>query len=154
MTTVKGICAPSHDADEMLISRIVEHEGIKQFAYTDSHGYTTIGIGRCIHAGKGRGLTPEECFMLLRNDLIYFRNMLLKYDWFVKQDIVRQNALVELAFNLGVNGLLGFKKMIAALTVNNYSQAAKELVDSTWAKQVGSRRAEDLHYRIFTGRYK
>lgn len=154
MLTAKGVCAPNYDSDEMLISRLVEHEGIKQFAYTDSRGFTTIGVGRCIHEGKGRGLTTEECFLLLRNDLIYFRNALLKYDWFVNQDTVRRNALVELAFNLGVNGLLGFKKMISALTVNNYALAAKELVDSSWSRQVGSARSKDLQHRILTGRYK
>jgi len=154
MERPKGVCAPSHDADEMLLSRLVEHEGIKQFAYTDSLGYVTIGIGRCIHEGKGRGLTADECFMLLRNDLVYFRNLLLKYDWFVKQDIVRQNALVEIAFNMGLNGLLSFKKMLSALTVNNYALAAKELVSSVWATQVGNNRASDLQYRLLNGRYR
>ena len=154
MNSPKGVCAPSHDADEMLVSRLVQHEGIKQFAYTDSLGYVTIGVGRCIHEGKGRGLTSDDCFMLLRNDLIYFRNLLLKYDWFIKQDTVRQNALVELAFNMGVNGLLSFKKMLSALTVNNYALAAKELVSSVWATQVGNNRASDLQYRLLNGRYR
>ena len=154
MNSPKGVCAPSHDADEMLLSRLVQHEGIKQFAYTDSLGYVTIGVGRCIHEGKGRGLTSDECFMLLKNDLMYFRNLLLKYDWFTKQDTVRQNALVELAFNMGVNGLLGFKKMLSALTVNNYALAAKELADSSWSRQVGKSRSGDLQYRILNGRYK
>jgi lysozyme len=154
MSNSKGVCASSHDADEMLISRLVEHEGIKKFSYNDSRGFATIGVGRCIEEGKGRGLTTDECFYLLKNDLIYFRNLLLKYDWFTKQDVVRQNALVELAFNLGVNGLLGFKNMISALTVNNYALAAKELVDSSWSQQVGSARSKDLQHRILNGRYK
>jgi lysozyme len=154
MSSVKGVCAPSDDPNEMLMSRVVEHEGIKQFAYQDSLGFWTIGVGRCIHEGKGRGLTTDECFCLLKNDLIYFRNLLLKYDWFTKQDVVRQNALVELAFNLGVNNLLGFKNMISALSVNNYALASKELVESTWARQIGKNRAADLQHRILTGRYK
>ncbi len=154
MDGVKGVCAPSHDSDEMFMSRLVEHEGIKRFAYADIFGYVSIGIGRCLQEGKGRGLTTDECFMLLRNDMTYFRDLLLKYEWFTKQDTVRQNALVELAFNLGVNGLLGFKKMISALSVNNYPVAAKELLDSAWAVQVGVSRSSDLQYRILTGRYK
>ena len=154
MSSVKGVCAPSDDSNEILMSRVVEHEGIKQFAYQDSLGFWTIGVGRCIHEGRGRGLTTDECFYLLKNDLIYFRNLLLKYDWFTKQDVVRQNALVELAFNLGVNNLLGFKNMISALSVNNYALAAKELIDSSWSQQVGKSRSVDLQYRILNGRYK
>ncbi len=154
MDGVKGVCAPSHDSDEMFMSRLVEHEGIKPSAYQDSMGYWTIGIGTLIDERKGGKLTSEECFYLCRNRLNLRRNDLLKYDWFVKQDIIRQNALVELAFNMGVRGLLGFKKMLSALTVNNYALAAKELLDSAWAVQVGVARASDLHYRILTGRYK
>lgn len=154
MLTTKGVCAPSHDSDEMLMSRVVEHEGIKPSAYQDSLGYWTIGIGTLIDERRGGKLTTEECFYLCRNRLDLRRKDLSCYEWFAKQDVVRQNALVELAFNLGLNGLLGFKKMISALAVNNYALAAKELIDSSWSRQVGKARSGDLRHRILMGRYR
>ncbi len=154
MSSVKGVCAPSHDSMEMLISRIAEHEGIKKFAYKDSLGYITVGIGRCLDPKKGGGLSVDECFYLLRNDIKEEHTLLSQYDWYAKQDVVRQGALIELSFNLGFNGLLGFKDMIKALGTNSYSTAAKELADSLWAKQVSKARVDDISYRLFTGRYK
>lgn len=154
MDSAKGVCAPSHDTDEMLISRLVEHEGIKKSAYQDSLGYWTIGVGRLIDERKNCGLSTDEIFYLLRNDLSSIRQKLSVYPWFIRQDIVRKDSLIELAFNIGVNGLLGFKNMISALAVNNYAVAAKELLDSSWAVQVGGARASDLQYRLLNGRYR
>jgi GH24 family phage-related lysozyme (muramidase) len=138
----------------MLISRITEHEGIKRFVYKDTLMNDTIGVGRCVQEGKGRGLTVDECFYLLRNDITYFTTELKDYDWFSNQDEVRQYALVELAFNMGVYHLLGFHDMLDALKRKSYNEAAKHLLDSAWTKQVGSVRATDLSYRISNGRYK
>ena len=154
MSNAKGVCAPSSDPMEMLISRVVEHEGIKKFAYTDTLGYTTVGIGRCIDARVGKGLSVDECFYLLRNDLAECRSQLTKYDWFKNQDEVRQGALIELCFNLGITGLIGFKNMITSLKLKSYAEAVKHLKDSKWASQVGARRVEDICWRLGNGRYK
>ena len=153
-TSVKGVIAPSCDPDEMLISRLTEHEGIKKFGYLDSKGYMTVGIGRCIQSGVGKGLSIDEIFFLLRNDITDFRSQLKKYDWFTIQDEVRANALVELAFNLGIEHLLKFENMIDALRRKSYPEAAKELLNSEWAMQVGAIRSSDLAYRLAQGRYK
>ncbi len=140
--------------DQLLIDRIVDHEGLKQSAYTDSLGYLTIGIGTLIDGKKGGKLTVDECYYLCRNRLALRRKELSTYDWFNSQNIVRQNALVEMAFNLGTNGLLGFKKMISAMSVNNYRLACIEMKDSLWSKQVGENRTNDLCYRILHGEYQ
>lgn len=153
-TSVKGVVAPSPIPDEMLIGRLVEHEGIKRFGYLDTNGYMTVGIGRCIDPKVGKGFTIDEIFYLLRNDIADFRSMLKNYDWYKIQDDVRADALVELAFNMGIFNLLGFTKMIDALKRKSYSEAAKELLNSKWATQVGKNRASDLHGRILNGRYK
>lgn len=152
--SVKGVCAPSSTPDEMLISRITEHEGIKRFVYQDSLGYATIGIGRCIEAKIGKGLSIDEVFYLLRNDIKDFRNQLAQFEWFTMQDQVRRDVLVELAFNMGVANLLKFKRMIGALTIKSYPSACKELMDSAWAIQVGKNRSDDICYRLGNGRYK
>lgn len=153
MSSGKDIYAPSSDLTDLLINRIIQHEGIRNFAYEDSLGYLTIGIGRCIQEKVGKGLSNAECMYLLRNDIADFHAQLMKYNWFVMQDEVRQDALVELAFNMGVPHLLDFHHMIEALTKLNYQDAAKELINSAWSKQVGASRASDLAWRLQYGRY-
>jgi lysozyme len=46
-----------------------------------------------------------------------------------------------MAFNMGVRGLLNFKKMLAAVETGQWGVAAKEMLDSTWAHQVPQRAA-------------
>jgi lysozyme len=150
----KCLYPPSNGVDEQLISKIVEHEGMKPSAYQDSLGYWTIGIGTLIDERKGGKLTTDECFYLCRNRLALRRKELSAFKWFTQQNTVRQDCLVELAFNLGTSGLLSFKKMIAALEVNNYSVAAKELKDSKWSTQVSKSRVDDISCRLFYGKYK
>jgi len=61
--------------------------------------------------------------------------------WWRTLNDVRQEALLNMAFNLGVAGLLEFKDMLAALEVGNYQVAYDEIHDSLWIKQVGFRAA-------------
>ena len=50
-----------------------------------------------------------------------------------------QEAIMDMAYNMGVATLGKFKKMIAAINAKNYKKAADEMLDSTWSKQVGRR---------------
>lgn len=47
-----------------------------------------------------------------------------------------------MCFNVGVSGLLAFKRMLAACERGDYGRAAEEMLDSKWAKQVGGRADE------------
>ena len=149
----KGLYPPSNEVDEKLIDRIVEHEGIKRFAYTDTLGSVSVGIGRCLDAKKGKGLSVDECFYLLSNDIKELKPELEKYSWYNKQNETRKGVLIEMAFNLGVNGLLNFKKMIACVDNGNYEGAVKEMSNSKWATQIGAGRLKDLQSRMKFGHY-
>ena len=144
---------PATNSNKNLEDRLIAHEGMKRFAYKDTKGYITAGIGRCLETGIGKGLTVEECLYLLRNDIEDFRQQLSVHNWFTIQDTVRQDALVELAFNMGTANLLKFKRTIAALIKKDYVVASAELFDSLWATQVGKNRVADIRKRIETGRY-
>lgn len=137
----------------LLENRLMAHEGVRRFAYKDTKGYITVGIGRCLETGIGKGLTTDECLYLLRNDISDFRHQLSVHNWFTMQDEVRKDALVELAFNMGTANLLKFKRAIAALTKKDYVTASAELQDSLWATQVGKNRVADIRKRIETGKY-
>ena len=65
-------------------------------------------------------------------------------------DEVRAEVLVDMAFNMGVGGLLNFRKMLAAIDQGDFGVAADEMLNSQWARQVG-KRAEHLARQMRMG---
>lgn len=144
---------PSIPEDTELNRRIIQHESKERYAYQDSLGYTSIGIGRNIDKRSGKGLRDDEIMYLFANDLTECKNHLETFSWFNKLDMVRRGVMLEMRFNLGPDRFLGFKKMIAAIQVNDYRIAVKEMCDSKWATQIGKGRLNDLCNRMTTGKY-
>jgi len=69
----------------------------------------------------------------------------------------RAEVLLNMAFNLGVNGLLNFRNTLAMLNAairgnGNYDRVADGMLASRWARQVG-RRADELARQMRTGQY-
>lgn len=139
--------------NEDLLKRIQQHEGYRQFAYNDSRGFSTIGIGRCINASVGAGVTLSEALFLLRNDITKLQSQLATYDWFKGQNECRKGVLIEAAFNLGLNGLLGFKQALNALSANHYEEASRCFQDSKWNDQIAPARMQDMMSRLVKGTY-
>jgi lysozyme len=109
-------------------------------AYPDHLGYLTIGVGRLIDKRKGGGITPEESAYLLSNDIDKRQAELLRrIPWVSTLDPVRFGALLNMAFQMGVDGLLGFKNTLAMIRAGNYSEAAEGMLQSLWAKQTPAR---------------
>lgn len=116
--------------------QLILHEGLRLKPYRDTVGKLTIGVGRNL---EDKGLTKDEALFLLRNDIAEVTEALSKYEWYNRLDPVRQKVIIDMAFNLGLAGLLGFKKMIAALEQGDYYQAYVEMVNSRWFSQVRTR---------------
>ena len=140
---------------DRLAALIARHEGRvlnqagRHIVYKDSLGYDTIGYGRLL----SRGLSEDEARHLLANDVADHRNELLVHlPWAQALDEVRRAVLVDMAFNLGVPGLLGFRRMLAAVRARDWETAAREMLDSRWAGQVGHR-AEELAKMMTTGEW-
>jgi lysozyme len=124
------------------------HEGVKNKVYKDHLGIETIGVGRNL---VDRGLSDEEVDYLLGNDITIVENELDNgLSWWRDLDEVRQRALADLAFNMGIPRLHGFVKMLDGLQRRDYHAAADELLDSKYAKQVGAR-SERVANMIRTG---
>lgn len=125
------------------------HEGERLKPYRDTVGKLTIGVGRNL---EDRGITLEESAMLLANDIAAEERELLRaLPWVAKLDEVRQRVLLDMAFNMGLAGLLGFKRTLATIQAGDYQAAATMMLDSKWAKQVGQR-AERLSRMMATGK--
>lgn len=116
--------------------QLILHEGLRLKPYKCPAGYWTIGVGRNLET---KGLSSEEALFLLGNDIAEITEALEKYDWYINSDVIRRKVIVDMAFNLGINGLLSFRKMITALERSDYTVAADEMVNSCWYRQVGTR---------------
>lgn len=127
--------------------QIKRHEGLCLQPYSDTVGKITIGYGRNL---SDVGISEREAELLFEHD---FQKAVLGLDsklpWWRELSESRQSALLDMAFNLGIGGLLGFRRMLAALKDGRYEDAAREAMDSRWAQQVGRRArvvADQLRY--------
>lgn len=128
---------------------LLQHESYRQFPYVDKSGHLTIGIGRNL---DNRGISLPEAYYLVDEDILYFSNKLSHYlKFFHELSDCRQIVLVNMCFNLGIQGFLGFTQMILALEAHDYERAAQEMLDSKWALQVGDR-AKELAHAMRTGK--
>lgn len=122
----------------LLLESIRAHEGLSLLPYEDTEGHLTIGFGHNLDSG----ITIQQAYQLLESDLEICMTELDKgfSGWREHPEHV-QNVLIEMQFNLGRPRLSNFKKMWAALKNDDYESAAKEMLDSLWARQVGHRAA-------------
>jgi len=113
------------------------HEGYRQYPYTDSLGIVTIGYGRNL---ESRGLTESEATYLLEQDVDQAEEYLHKgYDYYYELSGERKAVMIDMMVNLGATRLRSFRKMHEALEDQDYEVAALEMLDSKWARQVGTR---------------
>jgi len=117
-----------------VLNQLVQDEGFNGMPYNDHLGKLTIGIGTLLP------ITVEEAKILLHYRLKSKINELYSREvWIGSLPDKAQEVLVNMCYQLGVNGLLKFKKMIVALKAGNFEEAAKEGLDSRWAKQTPNR---------------
>jgi len=134
-----------------LTKQLLRDEGEVLSAYTDTLGYLTIGVGRLIDKRKGGGISEEESAYLLANDIRNKTAAVIKaLPWAEHLAPARLGVLVNMAFQLGINGLLGFKATLALIQVGNYDRAADGMDDSLWSKQTPERCAR-LQKQMKTG---
>lgn len=135
---------------DRLENMLIRHEGLRLKPYRCTAGKLTIGIGRNL---DDNGITEAEARMMLNYDIEVSRSKLLRYKWFNKLNNPRQDAIINMVFNLGMPRFLGFKRTIGYLKLEDYENAAIEMMDSKWANQVGDR-ATELAAIILTGKYQ
>jgi len=134
---------------DAMVRQLRLHEGERLKPYRCTAGKLTIGVGRNL---EDRGITAAESAMLLANDIADMERELQRaLPWVTRLDDVRQRVLLDMAFNLGIVGLLNFKRTLAAVQAGQYQQAATMMLDSRWAGQVGQR-AERLSRMMATGK--
>jgi lysozyme len=124
-------------------SLLIKHEALKLFVYKDTKGIDTIGVGRNL---VNRGISTDEAMIMLDNDIQYFTNQLKTViPWFDSKPDKVKTVLIDMAFNLGITGLLNFKNTLHFIEISDYKSAADTMLKSLWAQQVGTRATEDAN---------
>ena len=120
-----------------LVDQLKRDEGYRADVYRDTEGLLTIGYGHCLDR-KGISLRAAE--LMLEDDISDAKSGLLgKWPWMRELSPPRLGAFINLTFNLGVAGLNGFKKALAAAEQGDWEACAREIKDSKYATQVGAR---------------
>lgn len=122
-----------------LLRQLMDDEGVRLKPYRDTVGKLTIGIGRNL---DDRGITMAEAVAMCENDIDAVCNELdREFPWWKQMSDARQVVFANMMFNLGLARFKGFKGMLARAKEGRYNEAADEMLDSKWAKQVGMRAA-------------
>ena len=131
-----------------LYAQLKAHEGLRLKPYRDTVGKLTIGVGRNL---DDVGLRDGEAELLCLNDVrVVEAGLDARLPWWRGQDAARQAVLIDMGFNLGIEGLLGFRTTLGHVQAGRYGEAAKQMLRSKWAGQVG-RRAATLARMMETG---
>ena len=123
----------------MIISakdRIKLDEGFCGTVYQCTAGANTIGYGRNLDQNP---ITQAEAEYLLDNDLKKIARQAQKFAFYQTLSTERRGVIINMIYNLGITRFNKFSKMISALFIEDYEKAAKEMLDSKWARQVGDR---------------
>jgi lysozyme len=138
-----------------LAGDIERDEGIELVAYPDPLTRAspwTIGCGHCgpdVHPGLT--WTEQQAEDALKADIAKaIAGLDHAIPWWRKLCDVRQDVLVNMAFNMGVEGLLKFRHMLTAAEDGHYYAAAAEMRASQWAKQL-PKRSHRLAAQMATG---
>lgn len=125
-----------------LREELIREEKRVLHAYQDHRGFWTIGVGRLIDRRRGGGISVAESDVLLDND-IAARVIALDHalPWWRKLSDARQRALLNMAFQMGVPGLLMFRNTLRLLQAGQYDQAADNALASKWAREQTPERA-------------
>jgi lysozyme len=132
-----------------LREQIQRDEGFRPYPYLDCcskpwnqctckvKGALTIGYGHNLDA---HGLPESICAELLDQQISAARAAVLaRVPVATRLDDARRDVLINMAYNLGISGLLGFHNLLHALGREDWPAAAAAMLDSKWARQVGDR---------------
>lgn len=138
---------------------LIGEEAFRAFVYDDAtgdpiragsivHGHPTAGYGMALDVSP---LTAGEALFLMRNRVAIARaGLSASLPWFTALGEVRQAVLLSMAYQMGVEGVLGFRGALGQMALGNWDGAAQMMLDSDWARETPAR-AEALATMMRTG---
>ena len=140
---------------QMLREQLEIDEGVVHEIYLDHLGYPTFGIGHLVKESDpeagwdvGTAVTESRCIKAFESDIESVLSDCYKlYEDFDDLPEEAQQIIANMMFNLGYPRLSKFKVIKRGVDSQDWNQAADEMVDSRWYRQVGAR-AERLEARM------
>ena len=119
---------------------LARHEGFRGRPYDCTAGKLSIGYGFNLDDWP---LTEAECLPILESRMRRVRTDLAnRISYFFALPEAAQDVLVNMGYQLGVSGLLGFKRFLSALQAGKFEDAYHEMMQSRWAQQTPNRARE------------
>lgn len=109
-------------AIDIALPRLETEEGFRTLVYKDTRGHSTIGYGCNLDAG----ISKYAAGALLRAQITELDAAMAGFPWYINASDVRRSVFIDMAFNLGLHGLLGFPHMLSAAAQNDWATAAAE----------------------------
>jgi lysozyme len=121
-------------AVDLAVARSKINEGFRARKYIDPRGFESIGYGFNIDAG----ITQRAAAALLAAQAQEIGDSLSAFAWY-PADETRRSVFIELAFNLGINGLLHFPATLHASAAGDWQGAHDQLLNSDAARELPAR---------------
>ena len=154
------------EQNESFLKQLMRHEGTKRapdgshVAYRCPAGALTIGYGHNLYANPVKGLNAFSVIseararkILIADAAVFAAALDKKMPWWRRLNAPRQAVLLNMAFNMGMAGLLGFRRTLQAVREQRWKDARDGMLASKWAGQVG-RRASELAEQMLTGQWQ
>lgn len=142
--------------DSIALAILKRQEGCENDVYRDHLGYPTIGIGHLIARDKAMTLdearamvgapwSDERCERMLEVDYESKCSQIFgELPWAEALPEWPKRGLINMAFQMGVAGVKGFPKMLAALRQSEWAEARTHALNSVWAKEQTPARALEV----------
>tara|TARA_E500000318_G_scaffold99045_1_gene100824 strand:- start:1324 stop:1770 length:447 start_codon:yes stop_codon:yes gene_type:complete len=132
---------------EEFVKEITIDEGVKHEVYLDHLGFPTTGVGHLItewdeeyEKPVGTPVSEERVQNLLKQDIdVTIEECKKLYDDFDDLPQEVQHIIANMMFNMGRPRLSKFKNMKKAVDNRDWYEAAYEMTNSKWCKQVPNR---------------
>lgn len=116
--------------------KIKMEEGFREMPYLCSTGHLTSGVGFNLEETPMPEEVADLWLRILIDNIIEELSVL---DWYQTLNFDRQTVIIDMCYQIGVSGVLKFKRMIAAIESGDYRLASIEMLASKWAQQTPSR---------------
>ncbi|WP_338562970.1 glycoside hydrolase family protein [Erwinia sp. E_sp_B04_7] len=132
-----------------IVAILKYEEGYRDEPFIDTQGYPTVGCGIKI-GPKGATLSsyifkvPRQVGelwmqMLVEGKIFDLRKRPLIAEALRQCNEARADILISMAYQMGVDGLAGFKETLRAIARGDFSSAADGMLNSLWARQTPGR---------------
>ena len=136
-----------------LLENIKAHEGFSARIYKDSVGKPTVGYGFLVAAlspdelklngGKVEPMSKEVAEKILNLKVVRLQKRVPEcLPWLASKPQGVQDTILEMAYQLGLAGLMGFHHTLSCIEAGDYAQAARNLRASLLYRQT-PKRVED-----------